>query len=117
MSKNKKRKQFRDFESSAIQEDYKEPYIAITKSMMTNEKWLNMKYSARELYLYMKLWSYGKKEFEFSYSLASNILGSTKTIQIRIKELVDNGFIEIIKCSKRPGVGTVYKFSNNWYKK
>ena len=117
MAKNKKRKQFRDFESSAIYEEFKEPYISITRSMLTNEKWLNMEYSARELYLYMKLWSYGKQEFEFSYSLALKIIGSTRTIQKRIQELIDNGFIEIIKCSKRPGIGTVYKFSNNWYKK
>lgn len=117
MSKNKKRKQFRDFESSEIRNDFKEPYIAITKSMLTNEKWLSLEYSSQILYIQMKLWSYGKKEFKYSYSLASNILGSTRTIKKAIKELIDKGFIEIELCSKKPGIGTIYKFSNNWYMK
>ena len=116
MAKNKKRKQFRDFESSAIREDYKEPYISLTRSMLTNENWLSLKSSSKELYQYMKLWSYGKQEFKFSYTLALNIIHSRSTIKKSIDELVNKGFIEIVKCSKRPGIGTTYKFSNNWYR-
>jgi len=115
MARSKKRKKFRDFESSAIIEDFKEQYISLTRSMLINEKWLNLKYSSQVIYIQMKLWARGKQEFKYSYSLAENILGSTRTIKSSIEELIDNGFIEIVKCSKRPGIGTIYKFSNNWY--
>lgn len=116
MAKKKKQKQFRSFESSEIINDFKEPYISITKSMLTNEKWLNLNYSSQIIYLYMKLWSYGRQEFQFSYSLALNICKSRTTFKKSIDELVKNGFIEIKRISKRPGIGTTYSFSNNWYK-
>ena len=32
-----------------------------------------------------------------------------------IDELVGKGFIEIIRISRTPGIGTIYKFSNKWY--
>ena len=88
----KKRKQFRDFESSAMLEGFKEPYVCITKSMLTSEKWANLNYSSKLVYLYMKLWSYGRQEFKFSYSLALNIVGSKTTYKKSIDELVANGF-------------------------
>lgn len=111
----KKQKQFRNFESSDIQNDFKEPYISLTKSMLTNEKWLQLSGATRTIYIYMKLWSYGKQEFKFSYSLALNIVSSKSTFKKAIDELVKNGFIEIIRISKTPGVGTIYKFTNKWY--
>ncbi len=116
MAKKKKQKQFRNFESSELLKDFKEPYISITKSMLTNNKWLNLNYSSQIIYLYMKLWSYGRQEFQFSYSLALNVCKSRTTFKKSIDELVNNGFIEIKKISKRPGTGTTYSFSNNWYK-
>lgn len=112
----KKRKQFRDFESSAMLDDYKEPYVCITKSMLTSEKWGNLGYPAKTIYLYMKLWSYGRQEFEFSYNLALNVVGSRKTFKKAIDELVENGFLEIIRISRTPGIGTRYKFISKWYK-
>lgn len=115
MSK-KKRKQFRAFESSEILNDFKEPYVCITKSMLESEKWKQLSYTARIIYVYMKMWSYGKQEFKFSYSLALNIVGSRTTIKKVIDELVANGFIEITRISRTPGIGTIYKFTNQWYK-
>ena len=97
-------------------DDFKEPYISITKSMMTSQKWLDLSYSAQQIYLYMKLWSYGRQEFKFSYSLALNIVKSKTTFKKAIDELVASGFIEIIKISRTPGIGTVYRFTDKWYK-
>lgn len=111
----KKRKQFRDFESSAMLEGFKEPYVCITKSMLTSEKWASLNYSSKLVYIHMKLWSYGRQEFKFSYSLALNIVGSRTTYKKSIDELVNNGFIEIIRISRTPGIGTIYKFTNKWY--
>ena len=111
----KKRKQFREFESGAILEGFKEPYISITKSMLVNERWLSLNYSSQLIYIYMKLWSYGRQEFKFSYSLALNIVKSKSTFKKSIDELVNNGFIEIIRISRTPGIGTIYRFTNKWY--
>ena len=111
----KKKKQFRSFESSDIQNDFKEPYISLTRSMLTSENWKNLSYTAREIYLHMKLWSYGREEFKFSYSLALNVVNSKSTVKKAIDDLVKNGFLEIIRISRTPGIGTIYKFSNKWY--
>ena len=115
MAKQKKQKQFRNFESSSFSTDFKEPYISLTKSMLTNEKWLSLNYSSQLIYVYMKMWAYGRQEFKFSYSLALNIVKSKTTFKKSIDELVDKGFIEIIRISRTPGIGTIYKLSNKWY--
>ena len=115
MAKQKKQKQFRNFESSSFSTDFKEPYISLTKSMLTNEKWLSLNYSSQLIYVYMKMLAYGRQEFKFSYSLALNIVKSKTTFKKSIDELVDKGFIEIIRISRTPGIGTIYKFSNKWY--
>ena len=114
MSK-KKRKQFRDFESSALYEGFKEPYICMTFSMLDDEKWESLSYSAQSVYISMKRWAYGRQEFKYSYRLALKKVKSFSTFSKAIKELVDNGFIEIIRISRTPGIGTIYKFSNKWY--
>lgn len=111
----KKKKQFRSFESSDIQNDFKEPYVCLTKSMITSDKFLSLNHASKYLYCLMKLWSYGKEEFKFSYSLAYNYIKSKSTIKNSIDDLVKNGFIEIIRISRTPGVGTIYKFSDKWY--
>ena len=116
MAKSKKQAKFRNFESSEYAKDYKERYVRITKSMLENTKWLELSYSAQIIYIYMKMWSYGREEYDFSYKLALKVVKSRSTFKSAIDELVKNGFIEIIKISKTPGVGTRYKFSNKWYR-
>lgn len=118
MSK-KKRKEFRSFECCNYQDGLRDSYITMTKSMLLNEKWLNLTYSSQILYIYMRLWSYGKVETPFSYSLAikQKIVKSKSTFKKSIDELIENGFIEITRISKKPGVGTLYRFIDNWQKK
>ena len=112
----KKKKKFREFESSAVREDYQEPYVCLTKSMITSEKWKQLNYASREMYIHMKLWAFGRQEFKFSYTLALNVVASRTTIKKAIDDLVDKGFIEIVRISRTPGIGTIYKFIDNWYK-
>lgn len=112
----KKKKKFREFESSAVREDYQEPYTCITKSMMMSDNWKSLSSSSKIIYTYMKLWSYGRQEFTFSYTLGLEIVSSRTTFKKSIDELVNKGFIEITLISKRPGIGTHYKFIDKWYK-
>lgn len=116
MARQKKRKQFRDFESNAILDNYREPYVCITKSMLTSEKWHNLSYSSQIIYINMKLWSYGRESFSYSYKLATKIVSSNSTFKKSIDELVSNGFLDIVRISRTPGIGTIYKFTNRWYK-
>jgi len=113
----KKRKEFRSFECCNYKDGLKDSYITMTKSMLLNEKWLNLTYSSQILYIYMKLWSYGRIEIPFSYSLAikNNIVKSRTTFKKSIDELIENGFIEITRISKKPGTATLYKFTNKWH--
>lgn len=117
MSK-KKRKEFRSFECCNYADGLRDSYIAMTKSMLLNENWLKLTYSSQILYMYMKLWSYGKIETSFSYSLAikQQIVKSRTTFKKAIDELIENGFIEITRISKKPGIGTLYRFTDKWHK-
>lgn len=116
MSK-KKRKEFRSFECCNYEDGLKDSYITMTKSMLLNKNWLNLTYSSQILYIYMRLWSYGRIETPFSYSLAikNNIVKSRTTFKKSIDELIENGFIEITRISKKPGTATLYKFIDKWH--
>ena len=116
MSK-KKRKEFKSFECCNFEEGLRDSYITLTKSMLLNKNWLNLTYSSQILYIYMRLWAYGRTEIPFSYSLAINqkIVKSKTTFKKSIDELIENGFIQITRISKKPGVGSLYKFIDKWH--
>lgn len=112
----KKKKQFRPFESSNRYMNYEDNFIFITKSMMDNENWLSLTSNSKILYMYMKLWAYGREQFQFAYTLAQNCIKNTKTIHNCINQLVEKGFIDIVSISRKVGYGTTYKFSDRWWK-
>lgn len=92
-----------------------EHYIRITKDMIMHPNFIAMHNSSKVLYLYMRMWGYPKIDFEYSISMSRKIM-SKKTFLNSIKELVNNGFLEIEfqdRYSRRPNV---YKLSSNWYK-
>jgi len=116
MAKKKKR-QFRSFESSNIYDCFEDNYLCLTKSMLDNENWLSLPGNSKTLYIYMKLWAYGREQFKFSYSLANKFIKNNKTIYNSINQLVERGFIEIVSISRQVGYGTTYKFSDRWWNK
>lgn len=93
----------------------KDKHVRITNSMLTHKKYIELTYSAQVLYIYMKAWSCGNQEFEYSWSLAKKIIKSNRTYISSKNELIEAGFIECIrtcKCSKFPNK---YRFVNSWY--
>ena len=94
----KRSKQFKDYECST--NNLLDNYIVLTKSMLLSEKWLLLRYSTRDVYIKMKLWSMGNSTFDYSYKLAEKEGITSATYKRAIKELVDNGFIEIIRISR-----------------
>lgn len=115
MAKKKKR-QFRSFESSNVIDCFEDNYLCLTKSMLDNKNWLSLTSSSKVLYMYMKLWAYGREQFKFSYSLAHTFIKNDKTIYNSISQLVEKGFIDIVSISRQVGYGTTYKFSDRWWK-
>lgn len=113
-----KRKQhtFKSYECSNYEEGLRDNFIMLTKSMMMNKNYLSLSPNSMKLYQYMKLWSCGKKEFKYSYTLAEEIIGSRSTIYRSILELESKGFIIRKQVSKKVGYATLYEFSDNWYK-
>ncbi len=104
---------FKEYEGKKI----KDKHIRITKSMLDNEKFKNLKPSTIKVYMYMKLWANGEIEFDYSKSLGSKVV-SQMTFANAIKELIENGFIERVYFSNGGGhKPNRYRFSNNWYKR
>lgn len=104
---------FKDYEGTKS----KDKHIRLTKSMMNSENFKKLKPCTIIVYMYMKLWANGEKEFDYSKSLGSKVV-SQMTFANAIKELIENGFIERVYFSNGGGhKPNRYRFSNNWYKR
>ncbi len=82
-----------------------------------DSKFINLSYSARILYIYMKLWAAGRDEVEYAWSNASKILGSSGTFNSSKKELIDKGFIKITRTCKCSRLPNKYQFISDWSNK
>jgi hypothetical protein len=96
---------------------------------INHEAFKSLSNYAKVLYMYMKDWAYGSKEFvekhknggngEFEYSVrfAKSVLNcSLQKASDTIKELRDKGFIELTNNSKYSKETSRWKFSDRWYK-
>ena len=85
--------------------------------MLMDKTFLSLSYSTVEIYMFMKLWAAGRDEVEYSWSNAHKVLGSSSTFDKAKKELINKGFIKVIrtcKCSREPNM---YKFISDWQNK
>ena len=92
-------------------------HVRITNDMLKDEKFINLSASAKTLYLYMKDWAGKKDKFEYSASLAKNLMVKTTFFKSR-DELIKQGFIDyanIIRAKGKKETGT-YKLSERWIK-
>lgn len=92
-------------------------HIRLTKDMMLNKNFLSLSYSAFKIYAYMTLWAAGRDEVEYAWSNAKKILGSSSTFDKAKKELIEKGFIKIIRTSKCSREPNKYKFISDWQNK
>ena len=103
---------FKDYEGTKS----KDKHIRLTKSMMNSENFKKLKPCTIIVYMYMKLWANGEKEFDYSKSLGSKVV-SQMTYTNAIKELIEKGFIERVYFSDGGGHRpNCYKFSDKWTK-
>ena len=113
----KKQRTFKDYECCNFENELRDNYISLTKTMMMNKNYLSLTPNSMKLYQYMKLWSCGNKQFKFSYKLATEVIGSRSTVHRCIQELEKKGFIKIVSISRQVGYSSIYEFSSDWYKK
>ena len=103
---------FKDYEGIKSKDKHKKK----KKSMMDNENFKKLKPSTIIVYMYMKLWANGEKEFDYSKTLGSKVV-SPMTYTNAIKELTEKGFIERVYFSNGGGhKPNRYIFSNKWIK-
>lgn len=82
--------------------------------MLMSRAYLNLSYTAKGLYSYMKLWACGNLEFEYSWIMAKILFKSNTTYISANDELIKWGFIDCIrtcKCFRQPNK---YKFVSDW---
>lgn len=101
---------FKSYEGSK----QRDKHVRLTKDMLCNKNFENLKPNSKILYIYMKLWACGEIEFDYSISLGCNII-SHATVISSIRELIKFGFIERVTFSNGGGhKANRYKFSSNW---
>lgn len=131
MSNNFKKKQeqerrkFKSWENPQV----KDRYVRFAHNTLHNENYQNLSVYAKVLYMYMKDWAYGCKEFveksnnggngSFDYSVrfAKSVLNcSIQKASDTIHELEQKGFIERQNNSKCSRQTSEWKFIDRWHK-
>lgn len=113
MARKKNPSPFRPFEGRKPNDKH----VRLTTDMLTNKTFMSLSYSAVVLYIYMKLWAAGREEVEYSWSIASSVLGSSTTFNSSKKELIEKGFIKITRTCKCSRLPNKYQFISDWSKK
>lgn len=121
----KENKKFREWENPVT----KDRYIRMPHEAINHEAFASLSVYAKVLYMYMKDWAYGSKEFvekhknggygefEFSVRFAKSVLNcSIQKALNTIKELIDKGFIERMNNSTYSKGVSRFRFSNRWHK-
>ena len=88
-------------------------YIRRGDTQMMNPAFLQLSASAKELYIYMKLESAGKMEFEFPKKKYLKFT-TAPTFEKAKKELINAGFLEVEADRHHQFKTTIYKFSCKW---
>lgn len=101
----------------------------IYASMLQSDAYKDLSNNAKVLYTYMKLQQYGAKKIEnmptdcFYFNKAMYIKGNAngyelyangKQFQRDLKQLIDNGFIELVENGWNTRTKNIYKFSGKW---
>lgn len=95
----------------------KDRHVRLTDNMLKDDVWLSLPPSAKILYIYMKLWACGNDTFQYSKSLATNIMSPSAYIS-SVRTLISKGFIEKTGYIPKGGhTPTTYKFSTKWLNK
>lgn len=88
-------------------------YFRLGASIMASEAMRSLSSSAFKIYCYMRIESAGKREFRFPHCKYRTFMSKPTFFKAR-DELVEKGFIEIIKNNRNRRMANVYSFSEKW---
>ena len=97
-----------------MQKDKNKKFVAIYHNQLCNDKFMKMSLNTQMLYVYMLDYSNRSVETEFPHRFYKKIM-STPTFNKCIKELYENGFIEVKESGKFNHKPNIYKFIDKWY--
>lgn len=88
-------------------------YIRMGATIMASEAMRSLSSSAFRVYCYMRLESGGKKEFRFPHNKYRAYMSKPTFFKAR-DELVEKGFIDIVRNNKNLRQANDYAFSERW---
>lgn len=88
-------------------------YIRLGVTQMSAEVMRRLSPAAVKIYIYMKLESGGRKEFTFPHTKYSSYMSKPTFFRV-VKELEEQGFIDIIQRNRNLRKSNVYAFSERW---
>ena len=95
--------------------DKNKKFVQIYHNQLFNNKFMKMKANTQILYIRMLDYSNGQQITEYPFRIYKSFI-TTPTFLNCIKELCDNGFIEVVENGRFNHKPNKYKFINNWYK-
>ncbi len=88
-------------------------YIRLGVTQMSCERMRKLSSSAFKIYCYMKIEAGGNKQFKFPHNKYASY--ATKPTFFRaLKELEQNGFIDIVQRNGNLRMSNIYSFSDRW---
>lgn len=88
-------------------------YIRMGATIMASGAMMDLSSSAFRVYCYMRLESSGRKDFRFPYSKYRAYMSRPTFLKAR-DELVEKGFINIVRNNRNLRKANDYAFSERW---
>lgn len=88
-------------------------YYRMGATIMASKALRGLSPSAFKIYCFMKIESGGRKEFRFPHSKYSDFLSKPTFFKV-LRELEEQGFIDIIQRNGNLRKSNVYAFSDRW---
>lgn len=88
-------------------------YFRMGATLMASEQMRSLSSSAFKIYCYMRIESGGNRSFKFPHVKYRSYM-SKPTFQKAKQELIDKGFIDVVRNNKNLRMANIYAFSERW---
>ena len=92
-------------------------FIQVGNTLIMSKEWQELSAGARLLYLSMAMEAAGLQQFVFPLAVAKKHGFCAGSFRRYIPELIEHGFIELVKSGKETRTKNVYCFAFGWKKK
>ena len=110
-----KKTPFKPWESTKF-DGIEKRYIRLSDTQLMSTAMKKLKPLSFKIYIYMRIESAGRKDFKFPHGVYNKKLKicSKQGFQNALKDLQQNGFIEVKEHNKNLRIANVYSFSDKW---